>query len=93
MTFFILDFRFWILLFGFGVFTQKKGYQLEVGAQKLPRLLLFKNIGITGVFSGQAFTQLEEEDHGHGGAEATHALGEVITTIGHVSNSFFDLKL
>lgn len=32
----------------------------------------------------KAWTQLDEEDHGHGGSEATHALAEVITTIGHV---------
>ena len=36
-------------------------------------------------FLVQAFTQLDEEDHGHGGAEATHALAEVVTTIGHVA--------
>jgi len=30
------------------------------------------------------FTQLDEEDHGHGGSEVTHALAEVVTTIGHV---------
>ena len=33
----------------------------------------------------QEFTQLDEEDHGHGGSEVTHALAEVVTTIGHVS--------
>ena len=32
----------------------------------------------------QEFTFLEEEDHGTG-ADAAHALAEVVTTIGHVS--------
>ena len=34
--------------------------------------------------SYQEWTELEEEDHGHG-ADAGHALAEVVTTIGHVS--------
>ena len=36
-------------------------------------------------FCLQEFTQLDEKDHGHGGSEVTHALAEVVTTIGHVS--------
>ena len=43
----------------------------------------------TGIVLVQAFTQLDEEDHGHHGAEATHALAEVITTIGHVGYHFY----
>ena len=36
----------------------------------------------------QEFTFLEEEDHGTG-ADAAHALAEVVTTIGHVCIFFF----
>lgn len=37
------------------------------------------------IFSKE-WTHLEEEDHGPG-ADAAHALAEVVTTIGHVSRS------
>ena len=43
-------------------------------------------------FQMQEFTFLEEEDHGTG-ADAAHALAEVVTTIGHVCIFFFNFSL
>ena len=59
-------------------------------AYRRPMVAIFTlALSITQDLMPQAYTQLDEEDHGQG-AEATHALAEVVTTIGHVSDGFLN---
>ena len=59
---------------------RESGFSLAVASQPF-FLGSFPNL----IFSKE-WTHLEEEDHGPG-ADAAHALAEVVTTIGHVSIS------
>ena len=59
---------------------RESGFSLAVASQPF-FLGSFPNL----IFSKE-WTHLEEEDHGPG-ADAAHALAEVVTTIGHVSRS------